>query len=218
MRYCWIVSIIAGGSLHAAILLQNSGQVSVQYNISAVENISTSFIFTNTFTNVGISTSLDKGLNNTGIPRSGSAYLTTAIGPGTSTSSQIATTTFIFPTTPTVFQLFSGLTLPSGTYFLTLGSPDSVGGGWDATTIGTLTQTTSPGANFGTNYFANSGNQNTVYPPGSQFTAGLVYTPLFTVTGTPSTTSSVPEPSSLIMIVSGMFLWLKKCQFRQTTD
>jgi hypothetical protein len=56
----------------------------------------------------------------------GQAYLMTAIGPGTTVASQAATAPFFVPgtlVTPTSADLFSGLSLGPGTYYLLLTVP-----------------------------------------------------------------------------------------------
>jgi len=63
-------------------------------------------------------------------PESGTAYLTSSV-PGAPELVE----TFVFPNlgstaTPVNLTLFSGLTLPAGTYYLTLSSTDAPGGAW----------------------------------------------------------------------------------------
>src|SRR5438874_8505894 len=62
--------------------------------------------------------------------QTGRAYLTTALGPGTTVSSQIAFTSFTFPLTLSEVTLFSGLTLEPGTYYLSMVGNSDSGSGW----------------------------------------------------------------------------------------
>ena len=206
MRYACTLCFFLLGNATASVILQTGGQTNVQYAVSSGEVITTSWHFTTAFSNVGILVQLDAGLNNTGIPRAGSAFLTKSIGPGTGSNSQLGLTAYTFPMSPTTLQLFSGLTLAPGTYFLTLSSVDDLGGGWDATSSPFITSAT--GASLNQNYFANTGNQNLFFPPASTFTAGLVYTPLFLITGDPIST---PEPSSMLLALSGCLALVRKC-------
>lgn len=63
------------------------------------------------------------------------AYLTTRIGGGTTKADEIATSvTYFTPAADPTVQVFSGLTLTPGTYYLTLWSPVLAGGGWEFAT------------------------------------------------------------------------------------
>jgi hypothetical protein len=99
----------------------------------------------------------------------GVAYLMTQIGPGTTIASEIARNSFSFPSSIAPVSLFSGLTLPAGTYYLVLAS--SGGGGWrDAYDCGSIcsypppTITLDVGAIRNTDFLADSLN---AYPPAS---------------------------------------------------
>jgi hypothetical protein len=132
----------------------------------------------------------------------GTAYLTTQIGPGTSVANQIASAPF--PSTPafTDTNLFSGLTLPAGTYYLVINV--NTAGGWDTTS--SATTTTAPGVS-GNGFYVNA--DTNAYPPAETYSANSIIL-LYSVTGT-----LVPEPSTAIaFLVGGGMLgalaWRKK--------
>jgi hypothetical protein len=127
---------------------------------------------------------------------SGTAYLATRIGPGTTSSSEVAHALFTTAIDTTQATLFSNLTLPSGTYFLILASPMQFAeGAWrDAC-----------GQDFTCSPVITTDNNmdllgsSVAYPPASVFRTGegirggdllLQYT----VTGRP-----VPEPGGLAL-------------------
>jgi len=87
---------------------QWSGGLGVNDNLQGVSWITTSAI-----TNVRISVDLagDSGAT-------GEAFLTTQIGPGTTTANQIATASFSFPAIDSFTTVLSGLNLSAGTNYL----------------------------------------------------------------------------------------------------
>jgi hypothetical protein len=84
------------------------------------------------------------GLTSAGGPANagGIAYLTTMMGPGTTTADQIATTTFTASATGSIISLFSGLNLSPNTYYLLIYADPGTQIGWD--------ETNSPVRTFGT--------------------------------------------------------------------
>jgi hypothetical protein len=152
---------------------------------------------TGTYVNVTITVEIDPG---TGSGTSGTAYLTTQVGPGTSVAQQIATAPFSATGakfSPVLNTLFTGLTLGPGNYYLVLSS--ATGLGWEIAT-GFIT----PVADAGVSDILNadtSGNPLAAYPPTSIFgntTGNLVE---FTAIGT-----AVPEPSPMALIFSALVL------------
>jgi len=141
--------------------------------------------------------------------QSGTAYLMRAIGPGTtSTSEVVAPVAFTAPLAdgggaiaPTV--LFSGLTLARGTYYLVLTAPfRDVGGGspllWAVPTNTVIT--TSPFATIGSPFEANTTLfPAALFPPASNFVT-TDWT-MFDVNGTKIV---APEPSSLLLLCTGL--------------
>jgi hypothetical protein len=137
---------------------------------------------------------------------SGTAYLTTRIGSGTTPSDQIASTNFAFPPSfsPRI-TLFSGLTLPPGTYFLTISAAPGSAGGWETiaeanatftTDAGVLPQPPAPSSGF---FFTNVGSE---YPPAAVFFNYQPIHPVFTVTG-----AIVPEPSTFALEFAGLIFF-----------
>lgn len=131
----------------------------------------------------------------------GNAYLTDAIGPGT--ASLIASNSFSFPTyadaalgrvasTADPLLLFSGLSLPAGTYHLVIAADEPVLAAWTLLLGGAIVSAPDVTADDDFFYFSNlsSGGQNFVFPPASSFgvNGGGIYG--FRVLGEP-----VPEPS-----------------------
>jgi hypothetical protein len=139
---------------------------------------------------------------------SGTAYLTDAIGSGTSLVDQIGAAPFnVDITTTPPFQrtvvVFSGLSLDAGTFYLTLSSGASASSGfaWSVASPSSTTITTGAGVTRNTD-LSSFGNTQDAYSPASGFSTPPfdTYDPLeFTVTGTP-TASSVPEPSSFVPV------------------
>jgi hypothetical protein len=139
--------------------------------------------------------------------RSGTAYLMTAIGSGTTSASEVVMPvgftaplgTGGVPITPTV--LFSGLTLAPGTYYLVLtapflaetnGSPGSPLS-WQIPTNPVFTAAAS--ATIGPSFTAITPNP---FPPASNF--ALTNPLMFDVTWT----KVVPEPSTLLLLSTGL--------------
>jgi hypothetical protein len=136
-----------------------------------------------------------------GTTQTGEAYLTTALGTGTTTNDEVASVAFSFPASQSYVTLFSGLDLPAGTYYLSLVDTSSSGGaGWIVSKSPTV----------------QSGNGDSFYqeylfatPPATYFPSTAVTVandtpPNFSVTGT-----EVPEPSAgLCFALSGGLLLL----------
>lgn len=65
--------------------------------------------------------------------QTGRAYLTTQIGPGTTATNEVASTSFSFPLEPTNVVLFQNLSLPAGAYYLSIiGDSQSWGSCWNS--------------------------------------------------------------------------------------
>jgi len=144
-----------------------------------------------TYTKVSISVSI--GLFGSASSYHGAAYLTTSIGPGTTTA--IASTTFAGSNpSPQAVQLFSGLTLGPGTYYLTLAGLDAepVSGGtvgyvWAGANpnAATFRSSQAPGVTIGhqmgttTNLSSGCGQAciNPSFPPASIFDPNLFSVP-----------------------------------------
>jgi hypothetical protein len=115
--------------------------------VNEQEALSVSWTQANSYTNVSIYAPLPTSGANDSNPVY--AYLTSRSGSGTTQADEIARSLVYFSTAPDpTVQLFSGLTLGPGTYYLTLWSPTMAGGGWSAYTdpVTSLDQGVSIGA------------------------------------------------------------------------
>jgi len=137
---------------------------------------------TGTYTNVSIVIAADPGgdgiHNHTA---SGTAYLTTQVGAGTTVANEVARASYSVTGvafSPGLVTLFTGLTLGPGTYYLVV-DPQN-GGGWEVWDFG-ITPTTAPGvAVLGELDFYP--NPTASYPPASPF-------------GSPTLSTNLPELS-----------------------
>ena len=134
---------------------------------------------------------IDAVLGNGTAGTQGIAYLMTQIGPGTTTASEVARSTFSFPSDDTSMTLFTGLALTAGTYYLVLGSAGPyVAGGWhDALPNPTIVL--GAGVTRNGDYLAN--NLST-YTPASVFrqNAGINSDPFLQYS-----VATIPEPETL---------------------
>jgi hypothetical protein len=132
-----------------------------------------------------------------------SAFLTTSLGPATDATSQIAVGGFGLPPTGSDYPLLSGLTLPPGTYYLTLWSPPYGAEStlWALLPPDSASIVTDTGAIVNASESARPVDYP-AYPPSGTFHP-LSSDFLFSVTGTP-----VPEPTTLG--IAGILLLLAR--------
>lgn len=127
------------------------------------------------------------------------AYLTTSVGPG---AAIVASTTLTVANAGFAdVQLFSGLSLNAGTYYLVLSGTQVV---WALSSAPTVT--TFAGVVNNPELFANgaNGSPDFVTPPNSVLVPTSTFTSdrhLYSVTGTPT-----PEPSTLAFAAAGLLL------------
>ncbi len=134
-----------------------------------------------------------------------SAYLTNAIGPGTTVANQIGHVVSVAPSPgPTLFTLFTGLSLAAGTYYLVISGPDNDIALWFPTP-GAPTISKAPGVVLNDYGFANDnlGAIDPVYTPASVFQRAALNAK-FTVTGT-----LIPEPSTGLLAATVAVLSLR---------
>jgi hypothetical protein len=185
------------------------------YPLSNSQVAASSWTSPRTYTGVTIAALLTSGVG-----QQGTAYLTTQIGPGTTTASEIARDNVSFPSSVSPVTLFSNLTLLAGTYYLVLSSPISQsGGGWrDAYDCGSICSYPTPtitldlGVVRNTDFLAAGGSVD-AYAPASGFHVGGG------IHGDPFLQYSVvaaPEPAIFVIVGSGllaltcMFGWRRK--------
>jgi hypothetical protein len=153
-----------------------------------------------TYTNVSISVGLS-----TLFAASGVAYLTTQLGPGTTVADEVASTAFTFPTgSPSTVNLFSGLTLGPGDYYLTLTTEASrdLNPAWEGGVGGTL----APGVvDLGSYYWSTGGGSplSSLWPyPPTMLSSGLGSRLAYSVDG--DLAAPVPEPASMLLLGTGL--------------
>jgi hypothetical protein len=128
------------------------------------------------------------------------AYLTTKIGAGTTVADQVGVNT-VSPISG-LTDLFIGLSLPPGTYFLVLASGPTDNVGWFISDSGPSTVTVDTGVTLGSQYLV-SGGADLSYPPASLFgsyfnSPSTGWELSFRVTGDAG--SAVPEPSPWMLL------------------
>jgi PEP-CTERM motif len=145
------------------------------------------------------------------------AYLTTAAGPGTTTADVVAVDKFTMPVflplrSAPDFTLFTGLSLQAGTYYLIVTTPfdTSEARGWRGTS-GTPGITLAPGVTLNSSIDSGDGNGDPSFAPDSHFSTSATYYQ-FSVTGT------VPEPSSLALLATGLAASLGLSRWRATHE
>jgi hypothetical protein len=120
------------------------------------------------------------------------AWLTTSVGPGTTAADVVTSTTLNFPGFPAAMTpIFSGLSLPAGTYYLTLYNAASTSGAWSATDAPAIT-TAAGAAHVFSGY-------HILMPPPSPFAPAETYVALFgqaTHLIYDVSTAEIPEPGT----------------------
>ena len=182
----------------ADTVISETGSAFSNLPLSLTQAGCVSWTSTTAFTSLSITARLT-GFVQTGA--TGTAYLTTKIGSGTTAANQIASGTFTFPSSGSDTVLFSNLTLGPGTFFLTLAAPQANNSWLGGDAVNRVPPITGPGVAFAGQY---SSDTRASYAPASIFSAISGNSPLlFTVTGT-----AVPEPqlSALLFVGAGVLL------------
>lgn len=135
---------------------------------------------------------------------SGTAYLMTAFGAGTTAADEVASTNFDFTIVGDLntelgwTDLFSGLSLSAGTYYLVMASDDASGGGIQLNP--SATYATDPNASVGSMYYAAGSNIDAGYAPASVFGTSALGNRFFRVSG-----DIVPAPATAALLgVAGL--------------
>jgi hypothetical protein len=129
--FCWIGSQSCKVGPQAVTVISVTGSNQFNSNLNDADGaipqiMGAAWSSTTGYSDVTISAEL--GAAYASVPFTVSAYLTTAVGPGTTSSSEIASVDLsVSPPafTPTSVTVFSNLALPPGTYYLTLASRGS---------------------------------------------------------------------------------------------
>jgi hypothetical protein len=136
----------------------------------------------------------------------GTVYLLNQIGPGATAANQLAPPVSISGLTAsfTTRTLFTGLTLPPGTYYLVTVRSTARSLTPEAASLATVT----PGSGVTDHGEGDAFSPLAAYPPASTFTPSPLQLPtniLITVTGDPAANPSpTPLPSSLILLLTGL--------------
>jgi hypothetical protein len=131
------------------------------------------------------------------------AYLMTQIGPGTTTSAQVALNT-VRVSTPQTYTLFSDLSLGPGSYDLVLSTATpSESAGWSFVVANQLV-TIDAATAFGGWFDACSSSTCDPYVPASVFRGPtFTFAPVFSVSGT---STAIPEPSTVGTCAFGLLV------------
>jgi hypothetical protein len=151
-----------------------------------------------TYSDVAITVSL----NGNDPSYTGTAYLMTKIGPGTTPADEVAQASYAAVGDFVLHDitLFTGLTLVPDTYYLVLSAPQSASSSiaWAGTAAATATFTRAPGVSGGAGLAIAQGPSP--YPPAAVYNPFFEWDLTYAVTGD---VQAVPEPCSLIMFATG---------------
>jgi hypothetical protein len=187
--------LLAGPTaVDAAALVTSNGAQTAGSNIFASQFNAVGFSLSSAATNVAISAQLVAAGQNTG-----TAFLTTQIGSGTTLANEIARSTFNFVNGDV--QLFSGLLLGPGDYWLVLASTNGSNVG-DGIAVGSdVTYQLAPGVTVLEEKFARNSNVFSSYAPASTWTNATSGNRIFSVTGD---MALVPEPATVALLGFGL--------------
>lgn len=183
------------GLASADELIMPVGTPSNASTVSATQYNMVSFTLGSAYEQVDIDASLVT--TSTAAP-TGTAYLTDMAGPGATAANVLAQTTFNFAVVGNLsaelgwVDLFSGLSLPAGTYFLLFAAPFNGSGAVSISPA--MTYTTAPGVTVGAMQFSAGTNQNAAFPPSSTFVNSGLGNRFFRVSGV------IPAPGTAALL------------------
>ena len=162
---------------------------------------------TTAYSNVSISATLAAAY---GTSTGDKAYLMTQVGPGTTSSEEVASTTFNLPSTSSSpITLFTGLDLGPNTYFLVLASSFNQPAYWTAAIPFSATVYTAPGVSRNSDEIANNGACITPCTPPPPYLPDLSFRTLsgqdlvYSVTGD---LAGAPEPTTCALLFAGVLV------------
>lgn len=182
---------LTGIRLSAVTILSVTGGIS-QFGVGIfpTQSVALSFTVNQSYSNVSISPEL-VGLF------SGTAFLTTQIGAGTTAADEIASGSFA--STGGFVPVLQNLSIDAGTYFLVLSTTQlTPPQGW-ATALSPVTVSDN-GASSPFGLYVHSGVDNAYAPSDNFFLYTVEGTPRFVITGLPG--SAVPDTSNTFALVS----------------
>jgi hypothetical protein len=183
-----LLLLVPISKIHAVPIITSSGTPGTLSNITNTQYNAIEFILNDALDNAAIEAILTSGT----LGRTGTAFLTTQIGFGTTVTDVIASANFTFATTNSVYvPLFSGLSLEADTYYLVF-STDGDGGGIPFGATYTLDSIASVGSMF----FSDSSNIDPFAPASNWFESGLGNR-YFNLTGD---ISAVSAPTTLALL------------------
>lgn len=150
---------------NAATIVSDTGAAFTSYSLGPSDAWTVSWSSTSGFRDVAVTARVTRFGN---VGATGTAYLTTKIGAGTTASDEVAVASFAFPESGADVTLFSGLILPAGTYYLTLVAAQG-GNSWlGGDAVNPPPTVTGNGVILNGQSYA---SLIETYPPGSTFTA-----------------------------------------------
>ena len=184
-----LVGLLIAASASATTVYQVTGPSGANWSASTTQILYGSWTQSGSYSNVSISAFVSNG---------SSAYLTNLIG-GTATAGNVIASTTFSVGGATLTQLFSGLSLGPGTYYLVIGG--TVSGTWPEASPPTVTTDAGVTANgYGFCNTTGYGSCNFANPYASTFVASSLNSQ-FLVDGT---ADGVPEPATLGTMASAL--------------
>ncbi len=199
MKSAILVLVCAGWAAHAAIIVSVSGAPTGTAAAGQQQISTAGFTTGQDYSNVSISAVIG-GVTTHSV----TAYLTTQIGPGTTGGDEIATTTIGLPGPgPNLTPIFAGLSLPAGTYYLTLFHETDTGASWYHSSAAVVSTAAGSSHDFDGYYITN-------FPmvPLPAYAPAATFAPLMSFDDPPLNsdflylveTSEIPEPSTAALV------------------